>query len=40
MFSWCHVMHINSVKINPERIAEEDEKLVNNLDYDKVEFPV
>ena len=40
MFLWCHVRHINLVKIHPERITEEDEKLVNDLDYDGIKFPV
>ena len=39
-FLWCHVRHINSVKINPERITREDKKLANDLDYDEIEFPV
>ena len=39
-FLWCHVRHINPVKIHPERITREDKKLVNNLNYDGIEFPV
>ena len=39
-FLWCHVRHINRVKIHPERITQEDKKLVNDLDYDGIEFPV
>ena len=39
-FLWCHVRHINSVKIHPERITQEDKKLVNSLNYDEVGFPV
>ena len=39
-FLWCHVRHINPVKIHPERITWENKKLANNLDYDRVEFPV
>ena len=38
-FLWCHVRHINPVKIHPERITREDKKLVNDLNYDGVEFP-
>ena len=30
-FLWCHVRHINLVKIHPERILREDKKLVNSL---------
>ena len=40
MFLWCLVRHINPVKILPERVTREDEKLVNNLNYDRVEYPV
>ena len=40
MFLWCHVSHINPVKIHPERITQEDKKLVNNLNYERVGFPV
>ena len=39
-FPWCRVRHINPVKIHPERITREDKKLANDLDYDRVEFPV
>ena len=34
------ITHINPVKINPERITQEGKKLVNDLDYNRVEFPV
>ena len=40
MVLWCHVRHINPVKIHSERVTLEDKKLVNDLDYDRVEFPV
>ena len=40
MFLWCHVRHINPVKIHPERITREDKKLVNSINYDGTEFPV
>ena len=33
MFVWCHVRHINLVKIHPEIITREDKKLVNSLNY-------
>ena len=39
-FLWCHVRHVNPIKIHPERITREDKKLVNDLDYDGTEFPV
>ena len=40
MCLWCHVRHINPVKIHPERITKVDKKLVEDLDYAGVEFPV
>ena len=40
MFLWCHVGHINPVKIHLERITQNDKKLVNDLNYDGVGFPV
>ena len=40
LFLWCHVRHINPVKVDSERITWEDKKLANDLDYNRVEFPV
>ena len=39
-FFWCHIRHINPVKIYPERITQVDKKLANDLDYDGVELSV
>ena len=39
-FLWCHVRQINTVKINPERITQNNKKLVNDLNYGGVGFPV
>ena len=39
-FLWCHVRHINPVEIPPERMMQEDKKLANNLNYDRVGLPV
>ena len=33
-FLWCHIRHVNLVKIHPGRITREDKKLVNSLNYD------
>ena len=30
-FLWCHVRHVNPVKIHPERVTREDKKLANDL---------
>ena len=37
---WCHVRHINLVKIHPQRITQNDKKFANDLNYYKVGFPV
>ena len=37
---WCHVRHINPVKVHPKRITREDKKLAEHLDYDEIDFPV
>ena len=39
-FLWCHVRHINPVKIHPKRITCNEKKFANGLDYDGVGFPV
>ena len=39
-FLWCHIRHLNLVKTHPERIIKEDKKVINDLDYEKIEFPV
>ena len=39
-FLWCHVRHINPVKIHPERTTQNDKKLANDLDYGGIGFPV
>ena len=39
-FLCSHVRYINPVKVHPERITKKDKKLVNDLDYDGIEFPV
>ena len=39
-FPWCHIKHINLVKIHPERIRQKDKEIINDLDYEGIEFPV
>ena len=39
-FLWCHVRHINTVKVHLERITREDKKHAKDLDYDGIKFPV
>ena len=37
---WCHVRHINPVKIHSERFTQNDKKLANGPDYYGIKFPV
>ena len=39
-FLWCHIKHLNPLKTHPERISKVDKNMVNDLDYEGIEFPV
>ena len=39
-FLWCHIRHLNLVKTHPERITKEDKNMINDLDYERIKFPV
>ena len=39
-FLWCHIRHINPMKIHSERIMQKDEKVINDLNFDGIKFPV
>ena len=39
-FLWCHIRHLNPLKIHPERITKGGKKVVNDLDYEGMEFPL
>ena len=39
-FLWCHIRHLNLVKIHPERITIEGKKIINDHDYKGIKFPV
>ena len=39
-FLSCHVIHLNLVYKNPQRITKEDKKIVSKLNYKEVNFPV
>ena len=39
IFFWCHVRHVNSIKIHPEKIRQTNEEVVKDLDYDSIGFP-
>ena len=39
-FRWCHIRHLNPQTEHPERIKKEDKKMINELNYDGIDFPL
>ena len=39
-FRWCHIRHLNPKEKDPQRIKKEDKKMINELNYEGIEFPV
>ena len=39
-FLCCHIRHLNLVKRHPGRITKVDKKMINDLDYEGIKFPV
>ena len=39
-FLWCHIRHLNPLKIHPERITKADKNMINSIDYEGIKFPV
>ena len=39
-FLWCHIRHLNPLKIHSERIKKADKNMVIDLNYQGFEFPV
>ena len=39
-FRLCHIRHLNPQEKGPQRIKKEDKKIINQLNYDGIEFPV
>ena len=39
-FRWCHIRHLNPQEKDPQRIKKEDKVMVNELNYDGIEFPL
>ena len=39
-FRWCHIRHLNPQTGHPERIKKEDKKMINELNYDGIDFPL
>ena len=38
-FLWCHIRHLNPLKIHLVRITKVDKKMINDLDYEGTKFP-
>ena len=39
-FRWCHIRHLNPQEKNPQKIKKEDKKMINELNYDGIDFPL
>ena len=39
LFLWCHIRHLNLVKIHPGKITKQNREMTNDLDYEGIEFP-
>ena len=39
-FRWCHIRHLNPQIKYPQRIKKEDKKMINELNYDGIDFPL
>ena len=39
-FRWCHIRHLNPQEKDPRRIKKEDKKMINELNYEGIEFPI
>ena len=35
-FLWCHIRHLNPLKIRPKRIAKADKKMINDLNFESI----
>ena len=40
IFLWCHIRHLNALRMHPEKLTKVDKKIVNDLDYVDIKFPV
>ena len=39
-FRWCYIRHLNPQEKDPQRIKKEDKKMINEMNYEGIEFPV
>ena len=37
-FLWCHIRHLKSLKMHPEKIVKQE--LINTLDYERIKYHV
>ena len=37
---WCHISYLNPLKLHPKRITKVDKKMIHDLDYEGIKFPV
>ena len=38
-FRWCHIRHLNPQEKDSQRIKKEDKEMINELNYDGIDFP-
>ena len=39
-FLWCHIKHLDPLRIHPERITKANNKMINDLYCEGIKFPV
>ena len=39
-FRWCHIRHLNPQEKDPQRIKKEDKEMINEMNYEGIEFPI
>ena len=39
-FRWCHIRHLKTQEKDPQRIKKEDKKMINEMNYEGIEFPL
>ena len=37
-FRWCHIRHLNPQEKDPQRIKKEDKKMINEMNYEGIEY--
>ena len=39
-FLWYHIRNLNPIKMHTEKIRRADKNMINDLDYERIGFPV